>query len=65
MLTDRDFNYIIGKSVDNAKTELPPKYSICVIEEDGQTFYKTMDFNPFRINVIVRNGKIYRIDGLN
>lgn len=65
MMTENEFKYVVGKSVEIAKKELPPKYFFFTAEEDGNNFYRSMDFNPYRINIIVKEGKVYRIQGIN
>jgi hypothetical protein len=65
MKTVDDFKDLVGRSVDEAKKMLPEKYTIFVATEDGDSFYRTMEFNPFRINVWVKRGKITHIDSLS
>lgn len=65
MMDVGDFKDLIGRSVEDVKGELPPRYFIFVSQNDGESFYRSMDFNPYRINVTVKRGLIYKIDGLN
>jgi len=65
MMTENEFKYVVGKTLETAKGELPPKYFFFTAEEDGKSFYRSMDFNPYRINIIVKEGKVYRIQGIN
>jgi len=65
MLTDSDFKNIVGKTINEAKEELPKGYFIFIGEEDGQSFYRPAEFNPYRINVIVKRGRINHIQGVN
>ena len=64
MLQSEDFKNLLGVSVDEAKNKIPPRYTICIIEENGQSFYRSAEFNPYRICVIVKNGIIFKIDGV-
>jgi uncharacterized protein YqjF (DUF2071 family) len=64
-MTADDFKYIVGKTLDVAKQELPPRYFMFVAENNGQSFYRTQEFNPYRINVWVKNDIIIKVDGVN
>lgn len=65
MLTVDDFKYVVGKTLNVAKQELPPKYFFCVTENNGQSLYKSAEYNPHRINVWVKNDVIIKVDGVN
>jgi len=65
MMTVDDFKYLVGRTIEAAVPELPPRYFIFVADEDGQSFYRTQEFNPYRINVWVKRGVINKIDGVN
>jgi hypothetical protein len=65
MMTEDDFKYLKGKTEEEAKKDLPPRYFIFVADREGQTFYRSLEFNPFRINVRVKGGHITHIDGIN
>jgi len=64
-MTDSDFNYLVGMTVEAAKEQLPTKYFLFICENNGESFYRQMDFNPYRVNVVVRNNQIKKIDGVN
>ncbi len=63
MLQESDFKDLVGQNVDNLN--LPPKYFIFISNNDGQSFYRSIEFNPYRINVDVKRGVITRITGVN
>ena len=65
MMDVEDFKDLIGRSVEEVKGGLPPKYFIFVSQSDGDSYYRTLEYNPYRINVTVSRGLIYKIDGLN
>lgn len=65
-MTESDFTkLIVGMTPQQAKEQLPPKYFIFVASENGRGFYRTIEYNPYRINVDVINGKIVKIDSLS
>lgn len=61
MKTKEDFNFLIGKTLDESKS-LEYPYYIFVGEQDGKTFYRPFEYNPYRVIVSISNGIIFRID---
>ena len=61
----KNFNFIVGKSVEDAKKIITKPYYIIVTKEDGESFYITMQYDPHRIHVTVEKGIITEITGLS
>ena len=64
MLTN-DFNYLVGKPLDESIKSIPEPFFIFVMEKDGENFYRSQELNKHRINVKVRKDYIYKVDGVN
>ena len=65
MLTTDDFNFLVGKTLEQAQTEIPKRYSIFVNEKDGEALYRPQEMDPHRINVRTKKGTITKVDGVN
>ena len=56
---------LVGETVDQASvTAKDHGCEVRVVEEDGEEFAVTLDFNPDRINVAVEDGAITKIVSL-
>lgn len=67
-MTEKDFEFLIGTNADDAlftilKNEIYT-YSVRVVREDDETYWVTQDLDLKRVNIIVVNGKVVKIDGL-
>jgi hypothetical protein len=58
-----DFNYIIGKSLDEAERLVfnDGEYHIRVMMENGEKYYGSADFDLKRINVAITGTTITKI----
>ncbi len=56
-----EFEYLIGKDFDKSKSKLENPYILHPSTIDGRPIFKTYDFNFYRINVEVDNGKITKL----
>lgn len=59
---DVRFDFLIGKTIDEARSLLDKAYFIVIGENEGRSIYISFEYNPSRIVVSVYDGKIYRID---
>lgn len=55
----KDFNYLIGQDFKKSKTDDP--YFLFPSLINGRPMIKTLDFNPYRVNISVENDKIIEI----
>lgn len=62
MLPTPQFDYLVGKTVEEAAKQ-EPAYTIRVIKRDGEPTVVTRDMNLFRINVEIENGIISKVVG--
>ncbi len=66
------FRSIVGMSIEDARTFVESikynesqNYEMRIIKVDGKNMAVTCDFNVFRLNVEVKDGLIFLIDGIS
>ena len=60
----KDFKWMIGLSLSDAKNKIQEPFFINIDRNDNKTFYKTFEFNRFRVNVEIEKGKIVQINNI-
>lgn len=65
MMQVEDFKNLVGKTIEDANKDLPQKYFIFVAMSNGQSFYRSLEYNPYRINVWTKGEVISKIDSVS